>query len=422
MLNAGAAWVRYAVVMIALRALAMIFIAAWTLPHYNAQLNPVLAGPDIAGTWTFQMGEGTSTVPTVDGHTVFLASNDNNVYALDLRTGALKWKAETGDDVMTAPLAYKGVVIVGTGNATSSVWNPPNNIIVGNGVNEIIGLRERDGKRLWTYHLAGTGMPSGAIVDNLYVHHDGAGNVIAIEPRSGKAVWKTNVRSVAAMSAIAPAANGLLLTAGVAPPEILAVHERNGKVAWRHELPPSSSGDGDTPIATNGNTYAASMYLLPDDPKRVYTYVDVAVTQHVIALNATTGKTRWDVPIEQGVLHTKNWASIPVLAHGRLYIGSELNPYMHALDASNGRELWRAKVDGLVQSGSVYKDGILYFGDSSGMLWALDAANGSVIGSKHFDDGFRVGSPIIVGKTLIIGGNTGKVFAVPLREIDKGVE
>jgi outer membrane protein assembly factor BamB len=400
-----------------LHALAMILIAAWTLPHYNAQLNPVLAGPDIAGTWTFQMGEGTSTVPTVDGHTVFLASNDNNVYALDLRTGTLEWKAETGDDVMTAPLAYKGVVIVGTGNSTSSVWDPPKHIIVGTGDNEIIGLRERDGKRLWTHHLAGTGMPSGAIVGNLYVHHDGAGNIIALDPHSGKLIWRKNVRSVAAMSAIAPAANGLLLTAGVAPPEILAVHQQNGKIAWTHKLPPSSSGTADTPIATDGAAYAATMYLLPDDPKRTYTYTDVAVTQHVIAIDAKTGTTRWDVPIEQAVLHTKNWASIPVLAHGRLYIGSELTPYMHALDASNGRELWRAKVDGLVQSGSVYKDGILYFGDSSGILWALDAANGAVIGSKRFSDGFRVGSPIIVGKMLIIGGNNGAVYSVPLASI-----
>lgn len=403
--------------MIVLRALAMIFIAAWTLPHYNAQLNPVLSGPDIAGTWTFQMGEGTSTVPTVDGHTVFLASNDNNVYALDIRTGALKWKTSAPDDVMTAPLAYKGVVIVGTGNSTSSIWNPPKHIIVGTGENELLGLRERDGKVLWTYRLAGTGMPSGAIVGNLYVHHDGAGNVIALEPRTGKVVWKRNVRSVAAMSAIAPAANGLLLTSGVAPPAIIAVHEQNGKIAWMHKLPPSSSGTADTPIAGDGDGYAASMYLLPNDPARTYTYTDVAVTQHVIALNAKSGAVRWDVPVEQGVLHTKNWASIPVLAHGRLYIGSELKPYMHGLDASNGRELWRTKVNGLVQSGSVYKDGILYFGDSSGMLWALDAANGAVLGSKQFDEKFRVGSPIIVGDKLIIGSNDGTVYSVPLSSI-----
>lgn len=392
-------------------------LAFWTLPHYNAQLNPVLNEPDWTGTWTFQMGEGTSTVPTVDGNTIFIASNDNHVYALDRRTGSLKWKTETADDVMTAPLVYKGVVIVATGNSTSSVWDPPKHIVVGDGSNSIIALRERDGKRLWSYALAGTGMPSGAIISGLYVHHDGAGDIVALDPLTGKVRWKNNVRSAAAMSAIAPAAHGLLLTAGIAPPQVLAVHRENGAVAWRYALPPASSGATDTPIASDGNRFACTMYVLPDDPKRTYTYVDVPVTQHVIALDAQHGKKRWDVSVEHGVLKTKNWASIPILAHGRIFIGSELKPYMHAFDASNGHLLWRRRADGLVQSAAVYKDGILYFGDSTGMLWALDAANGAVLGAKHFQDGFRVGSPIIVGKTLIIGSNKGYVFAVPLASI-----
>lgn len=377
----------------------------------------MLESPDSAGTWTFQMGKGTSTVPTVDGKTVFLASNDRHVYALDLQSGKLKWSAPAEDEVMTAPLVYKGVVIVATGNSTSTVWDPPKHIVVGDGDNRIIALRERDGKRLWTYRLAGTGMPSGAIVEGLYVHHDGAGDIVALDPRSGKVRWKRNIRSAAAMSAIAPAAHGLLLTAGVAPPQIVAVHRENGAIAWRHPLPAASSGATDTPIASDGDGFACSMYVVPDDKTRTYTYVDVPVTQHAIALNSQSGKQRWDVPLESAVLHTKNWASIPMLAHGRVFIGSELTPYMHALDASNGTLLWRRHVNGLVQSGSVYKDGVLYFGDSSGMVWALDAANGAVIGAKRFANGFRVGSPIIVGKTLIIGSDTGSVFAVPISSI-----
>lgn len=363
------------------------------------------------------MQKGTSTVPTVDGNTVFVASNDRHVYALDLQSGKLKWSAPAEDEVMTAPLVYKGVVIVATGNSTSTVWDPPAHIVVGDGDNRIIALRERDGKRLWSYPLAGTGMPSGAIVEGLYVHHDGAGDIVALDPRTGKLRWKKNIRSAAAMSAIAPAAHGLLLTAGVAPPQIVAVHRENGAIAWKHALPAASSGATDTPIASDGNAYACSMYLVPDDPGRTYTYVDVPVTQHAVALDARTGKQRWDVPLESAVLHTKNWASIPVLAHGRIYIGSELKPYMHALDAANGKLLWRRRVDGLVQSASVYKGGVLYFGDSSGMLWALDAANGAVLGAKRLPDKFRVGSPIIVGKTLIIGSDSGVVYALPLASI-----
>jgi hypothetical protein len=51
------------------------------------------------------------------------------------------------------------------------------------------------------------------------------------------------------------------------------------------------------------------------------------------------------------------------------------------------------------------------------MLWSFNAATGAVIGSKQFSDGFRVGSPIIAGRTLLIGSNHGDVFAVPLNDL-----
>jgi outer membrane protein assembly factor BamB len=389
--------------------------AQWTLPHFSADLNPVLSGSPTEFRWQFRMHDGTSTVPTVDGSTLFVASNDRSVYALNLYTGALKWRTPLANDVMTPPIVYKGVVIVGIGGSTSSVWHPPDRIVVGTGANAIVALRERDGSLLWTYVLRGTGMPGGMLVHDLYVHHDGAGDVVALDWRSGRLVWRKNVRSAAAMSAIAPGAGGLLISAGVAPASIFALRE-DGSRAWTHTLPRRASGVADTPIATDGNDYACTMYLQPLDD-HPFVYVENPVSQHLIALHARSGKLRWDVVLERGVLRTKNWAAIPILAGGRIFIGSELRPYVHAVDARTGRLLWKRKLNGLDQSAGVVKGGVLYIGDSSGMLWALNAANGTVIGAKQFPDGFRVGSPIIVGKTLIVGTDRGYVLAVPLNDL-----
>ncbi len=361
------------------------------------------------------MSDGTSTVPTVDGSTLFVASNDRSVYALDLYKGALRWRTPLANDVMTPPIVYKGVVIVGIGGSTSSVWQPPNRIVVGTGPNAIVALRERDGSLLWTYVLRGTGMPGGMLVHDLYVHHDGAGDVVALNWRTGGLVWRRRMVTAAAMSAIAPGGGGLLLSAGVAPARIFALHG-NGSPAWSYPLPHRASGIADTPIATDGNDYACTMYLQPQDDYP-FVYVERPVAQHVIALHARSGALRWDRVIERGILRTKNWGAIPVLANGRIYIGSELRPYLHALDTRTGRLLWQRKLDGLDQSAGVVKNGVLYVGDSSGVLWAFNATTGAVIGSKQFPDVFRVGSPIIVGRTLIVGSNAGYVFAVPLNDL-----
>lgn len=390
--------------------------AGWTLPHYTAELNPVVDGSPEEFRWQFHMNEGTSTVPTIDGSTLFIASNDNGVYAFDLYTGRFKWRTDLPNDVMTPPIAYKGVVIVGVGGSTSSVWHPPNHIVVGTDGDEIAGLRETDGAILWKYPLRGTGMPGGIIVNGTYIHHDGAGDVVALDWRTGKLRWRRNVVSAAAMSAIAPAQNGrLLLSAGVAPAQIFALRS-DGSTAWTYPLPQRASGVADTPIASDGRDFACTMYLVPQN-SAPFVYVDRPVEQHVIALHADNARIRWDVVLERGVLRTKNWAAIPMLADGRVYIGSELRPYIHALDARTGRLLWKRRLDGLDQSAGVVKDGVLYTGDSSGMMWAFNAQTGAVIGSKRFADGFRVGSPIIVGHTLIVGSNTGYVFAIPLNDV-----
>lgn len=390
--------------------------ADWTLPHYDAQLNPVLGGSPAEFRWQFHMNEGTSTVPTIDGSTLFVASNDNGVYALDLYTGALKWRTDLPNDVMTPPIVYKGVVIVATGGSTSSVWDPPNHIVVGTDGNEIAGLRERDGAILWKHPLRGTGMPGGILVNGMYVHHDGAGQIVALDYRTGKVRWQRGMTSAAAMTSIAPASHGqLLISAGVAPAQIFALHV-NGSTAWKYKLPHRASGVADTPIATDNGDFAATMYLMPQN-SAPFVYVQHPVVQHLIALHAATGKPRWDVVLESGMLNTKNWAAVPVLANERIYIGSELKPYVHAIDARTGRLSWKRRLNGLQQGAGVVKDGVLYAGDSSGMMWAFNAQTGAVIGSKHFSDGFRVGSPIIVGRTMIVGSNTGYVYAVPLNDL-----
>jgi polyvinyl alcohol dehydrogenase (cytochrome) len=90
---------------------------------------------------------------------------------------------------------------------------------------------------------------------------------------------------------------------------------------------------------------------------------------------------------------------------------------MHALDASNGLTVWEMPTRGAVKGGVVAIGGIVYFGDLGGYLWALDAKTGRLMGDKFMHTSFNVGSPIVVGKTLIIGSDSGSVIAVPLATI-----
>ena len=148
-----------------------------------------------------------------------------------------------------------------------------------------------------------------------------------------------------------------------------------------------------------------------------HTAVGSPAVQRAYALDVATGAKLWDVALQGGTLPPRNEAAIPLASGGLVYFGSALAPFMHAVDAASGRTVWQRQVRGPVKSGSVILDGTLYFGDLAGYLWALDAKTGSVVGVRKMPSGFNVGSPIAVGRTLIVGSRTGSVYAVPLAAI-----
>ena len=153
--------------------------------------------------------------------------------------------------------------------------------------------------------------------------------------------------------------------------------------------------------------------VLPDTS----TVIGDLTVERVYALRVADGAPLWDVALESGPLPIRNEAAIPLLADGRLFLGSAIAPWMHALDASNGMTVWETPTRGAVKGGVVAIGGIVYFGDLGGYLWALDAKTGRLMGDKFMHTSFNVGSPIVVGKTLIIGSDSGSVIAVPLATI-----
>ena len=102
---------------------------------------------------------------------------------------------------MTAPLVFRNTVIIGEGNNHSdeSMFFPPNYMLMGDGSNSLFGIDERTGKQIWRRRLPGTAMPTGAIVNDTYVHHDSSGMLFAFGAVDGSYRWRAYVGSAAAM-------------------------------------------------------------------------------------------------------------------------------------------------------------------------------------------------------------------------------
>jgi outer membrane protein assembly factor BamB len=140
-------------------------------------------------------------------------------------------------------------------------------------------------------------------------------------------------------------------------------------------------------------------------------------SHHIFTLDKQTGRILWDRAVAIGKTPQWNSAAIPLIYRNRIYEGSPLAPVVTCLDAASGRILWQRKTDAVVKGGMVALDGVVYFGDMGGYLWAVNASDGRTIGRLRENLQFRVGSPIIVNRSLIVGSREGTVVALPLRDI-----
>jgi outer membrane protein assembly factor BamB len=389
-------------------------VPAWTQFRIGPQNNAVVDGT-LQTSWRIETGSQISASPTVDDGTLYLGNNNGTLLAIDVRNGQVLWKSHVPNPLMSAPLIYGDLVIVGEGDPTSRTSSPSEPVMVGQGPSALIAFDRASGNVRWQTMLKGSAMPTPAIINGILVNHDGAGWVNGLDPATGDVRYAHSIGSMASMSAILPVGDGDFITAGVGSNAAWRMHADGGSIVWRSPFSKGASGIGDCPPVSDG-TRVFCDYVSPVLPD-TSTVIGNLTVERVYALDTITGASVWDVALESGFLPIRNEAAIPLLADGRLYLGSAIAPWMHALDAASGMLLWETPTRGAVKGGIVEVGGVVYFGDLGGFLWALDAQTGRVLGDRFMDTAFNVGSPIVVGKTLIIGSDSGAVVALPLKQI-----
>ena len=66
--------------------------------------------------WSYTTGFYVESSPAVANGVVYVGSDDDNVYALNARTGAKLWSYATGSAVDSSPAVASGMIYVGSGD------------------------------------------------------------------------------------------------------------------------------------------------------------------------------------------------------------------------------------------------------------------------------------------------------------------
>jgi alcohol dehydrogenase (cytochrome c) len=399
------------------------------------------------------------------GDTVYVATIDAHLVALDAKTGTVRWRVEIGSNkqavaITQAPLALNGKIVVGMGGGEGGLRG------------YIDAYDAKDGKRLWRlYTIPTTGEPGVETWEGDTYKYGGATtwNTGAYDPELNTLYWGTGNP--------APDWNGDARKGdNLYSCSLLAIDADTGKMKWYFQFTPHETHDWDAsepPILFDAVVGGKKRKIVAQADRNAFYYVLDRETGEFLTGQAYARQT-WAKgldakgrpilmpnidPTTQGTLiypsitGTVNWTSSSYSPlTGLFYVNTremgayyykghpEMDPYnpadigggggqklvngdeaytaVRALEATTGTRKWQFKMIGDSWTGTLATAGGLVFcADSQGNFFALDAEDGKPLWNIQLGNAVRA-NPItyaVDGKQYVVGeaGNSISVFGLP---------
>jgi len=135
-----------------------------------------------------------------------------------------------------------------------------------------------------------------------------------------------------------------------------------------------------------------------------------SMDHHLYQYNVETGELIWKSDDLGGTMIGQ-----PLLTpEGQLYVGTFGNEVI-AIDTKSHTILWRFSTNGWVWSGPYLEDGVLYFGDLEGFVYAVDSQDGKSIWQIQPDIAENrgiFGRVLVVDESLYFASRSGILYAV----------
>ncbi|WP_318656091.1 outer membrane protein assembly factor BamB family protein [Qipengyuania atrilutea] len=214
--------------------------------------------------WTVKPSGPLRGAPTIAFGSVFVMTQDNQIFALDAATGEQQWQ-ESGSSTQAGVF---GVAAPSVGQGT---------VIAGYSSGELAAYRYENGRTLWSDALARTSISTEVgsltdidadpIIDNGRVYALGqGGRMAAYELVTGQRLWELNIAGIST-----PAIAGDWIFALSNEAELLAMARATGKVRWIADLPAyRDEEDRKGPIFWSGPVLAGGQLWITNSEGQIY--------------------------------------------------------------------------------------------------------------------------------------------------------
>lgn len=297
----------------------------------------------------------------LDGNTLYVGSDDCKLYALSAVNGKTKWTYKTNGDIVADPLVVGDTVYAASDDA-------------------YLYALTKNGKLKWKFQASGSIFSSPVYSDGLIYFGCNGYEFYAVNAKTGKLAWKSNEPKYTCESK--PFVKDGVVYFGAWDTFIYALNAKTGALKWKCEgqgsrieaaakyYSPADCG----PVATGNNVFCA-------DRKRILSIIDAASGNIVKTIDT----------ISSACLSQDGKA---VYARSTKNKIMKLNP--------DGSVVWTASVPtDLTPSAPAEGNGIVYTCESTGILTATSAKDGSMLWQYQVVPSLRVYGVPCVGKNVV---------------------
>ncbi|QGW79213.1 outer membrane protein assembly factor BamB [Pseudomonas alkylphenolica] len=336
--------------------------------------------------WSRSIGDGQGEsfnmlVPAIENDRIYAADVTGVVMAMDRNTGDVAWKKDL-------ELPVSGAVGVGYGM-----------VMLGTLRGEVIALDASTGEQRWRSRVTSEVLAPPATNGDVVVVQTQDDRVIGLDASTGDRRWiyESTPAVLTLRGTGAPIVTNHLAVAGLSTGKVIALDTRNGVPVWEQRVAiPQGRSELDRVVDIDGGL------LLSGGTLYVSSYQG-----RVAGLDLESGRVLWqrDASSYTGVAQ----------GFGNVYV-SLASGTVEGIDERSSSALWSN--DSLARrqlSAPEVFSSYVAVGDLEGYLHLLSQVDGRFVGRERIDsDGLRA-RPLVVGDTIYVYGNSGKLEALTIR-------
>ena len=338
--------------------------------------------------WSANIGNGQGSdyfelTPAIDGERIFAASEDGNVYGLELESGNVIWRTRLDDETVTGGVgAGRGLVLVGTANA------------------EVIAFNQFTGEELWRGAVTSEVLSPPQTNGDVVVAQTVDGKLIALDAGDGARRWiyETSLPALTLRGTNRPVITpqGFVI-AGFSNGTLVSVAADDGIWRWeeriaipegRYDIERVIDADGD--LQLDGNRVLASSYQ-----------------GNVMAFDTASGRIVWGM--EASSYHGLDQG------FGNIYYSSEASHVVAVRDNSNEIVWTNEDLEYRALTGPRTVGNFIVVADFEGYLHVISQIDGRIVGRMRVDnDGVRAKILADSGRFYVYG-NSGTLMALAIQ-------